>query len=89
MVSISVKDYIGKMKNGVAILLSLNIDDTIYQIIFWFDKNCKYVLSVEESLLKLLNVNTIYEYEHLNELLEKIFKTLPSVKELFKKFDIN
>ena len=89
MVSISVKDYIGKMKNGVAILLSLNIDDTIYQMIFWFNKECKYVLSVEENLLKVLNTNTIYEYEHLSELLEKIFSTLPPVKELFKKFEID
>lgn len=89
MVSISVVDYIGKVKEGVAILMSINIDDTIYQFVFWFNKECKYVLSVEERLTKLLEVNTIYEYEHLEELLKKIFLALPPVKELFEKFEIS
>ena len=88
MVSISVVDYIGKIKDGVAILLSLNIDDTVYQMIFWFNRNCKYVMTVEDSLLELLKVKTIYEYDHLNELLEKIFLALPPVKELFDQFEI-
>ena len=88
MVSISVVDYIGKIKDGVAILLSINIEDTIYQVIFWFNKECKYVLSVEDKLLDVLKVKTIYEYEHIEELLEKIFLALPPVKDLFEKFDI-
>lgn len=88
MVSISIVDYLGKIKDGVAIVLSMNIDDTIYQMIFWFNKECKYVLSVEDELLDVLKVDTIYEYEHLEELLKKIFLTLPPVKELFKQFEI-
>lgn len=87
-VSISIIDYIGKVKDGVATLMSINIDDTIYQMIFWFNKDCKYVLSVEEDLLKLLNINVIYEYEHIEELLKKIFMTLPPVKQLFDQFKI-
>jgi len=88
MVSISVADYIGKIKDGVAILLSLNIDDTVYQMIFWFNKECKYVMTVEDTLLELLKVKTIYEYDHLNELLEKIFMALPPVQELFVQFGV-
>ena len=38
MVSVSVVDYIGKIKDGVAVLLSLNIDDNIFEMIFWFNK---------------------------------------------------
>ena len=87
-VSISIIDYIGKVKDGVATLMSINIDDTIYQMIFWFNKDCKYVLSVEEDLLKLLNINVIYEYEHIEELLKKIFMTLPPAKQLFDQFKI-
>jgi hypothetical protein len=88
VVSISVKDYIGKVKDGIAVLLSINIDDSIYQMIFWFNRDCKYVLTPDENLLKLLNIKSIYEYEHINDLLEKIFKELPPVKELFEKFEI-
>ena len=88
MVSISVVDYLGKVKNGVAIVMTINIDDTIFQFIFWFNKNCKYVLTVEDKLLEVLKVKTIYEYEHLEELLKKIFQALPPVKEIFEKFDI-
>ena len=88
MVSISIVDYIGKVKDGVAIVMTINIDDTVYQMVFWFNSSCKYVLTVEEELLKLLNINTIYEYEHLEELLKKIFMVLPPVKEMFEKFEV-
>jgi len=87
-VSISIVDYIGKIKDGVAILLSINIENIIYHIIFWFNRECKYVLTPDESLLALLNIKTIYEYEHLEDLLKKIFMTIPPVEELFKKFEI-
>lgn len=88
MVSISVVDYVGKIKDGLGVVLSMAIEDDVYQMIFWFNKECKYVLSVDEELLKILNVKTIYEYENLEDLLEKIFLALPSVKEMFEKFEI-
>jgi hypothetical protein len=87
-VSISIVDYIGKVKDGVAILLSMNIDDKIYQMIFWFNRNCKYVLTVDEALLVLLNIKTIYEYEYIEDLLMKIFTVLPPVNDIFEKFEI-
>lgn len=87
-VSISIVDYIGKIKEGVAILLSVNINDTIYQMIFWFNKNHNYVLTVDDSLLVLLDIKSIYDYEHLDDLLRKIFMILPPVKDLFEKFEI-
>ncbi len=88
MVSISVIDYIGKVKDGVAMILSINMDDVIYQMIFWFNKESKYVLTVDEALLSILNVKSIYEYEKLEDLLKKIFIVIPPVKELFEKFDV-
>jgi len=88
MVSISVIDYIGKVKDGVATILSINMNDVIYQMIFWFNKESKYVLTVDEALLAILNVKSIYEYEKLEDLLKKIFLALPPVKELFEKFEV-
>lgn len=86
--SISIVDYIGKIKNGLAIKLTLNIEDTIYEMIFWFTKEGKYVLTVDERLTELLNVKTIYEYEHLDDLLIKIFTILPPVNDLINKFNL-
>lgn len=88
MVSISIIDYLGKIKDGVGIVMSINIEDTIYQMVFWFNKEYKYVLSTDENLLKLLNVKSIYDYDKLDELLEKIFLALPPVKDIFEKFEI-
>ena len=89
MISISIVDYIGKIKDGVAILLSIRLEDSVYQLVFWFNKDCKYALSVEDKLLEVLNIKSIYEYELIDNLLEKIFLVLPPVKELFEKFEIN
>jgi len=88
MLSVSVIDYIGKIKDGLAILLSINVDDKIYEIIFWFDKNSNYTLTVDEKLLKDLNLESIYEYPYTDKLIKIIFKNLPPVKDLFKKFNI-
>jgi len=87
-VSISIVDYIGKIKDGVAIILSLNINDTIYQIVFWFNKNCHFVMNVGDDLLKLLDIDSIYNYEHLEDLLIKIFQVLPPVKDIFEQFGV-
>jgi hypothetical protein len=89
MTSISIIDYLGKVRDGVGVVISINVDDQIYQSVFWFNKDCKYVLSVDDDLLKFLEVDSIYDYENLEELLEKIFLELPPAKELFDKFEIN
>ena len=60
MLSISVIDYIGKIKDGVAVLLSLNVDDKIYELVFWFNKTSNYTLTVDEKLLNDLSLESIY-----------------------------
>ena len=88
MVSISIVDYVGKVKDGVAILLSLNIDDSIYQMIFWFNRENKYVLNVDDKLLEVLGIEKIYDYENIDEILKKIFEILPPISEIFSKFAV-
>ncbi len=87
-VSISVIDYIGKIKNGIAILLSLNVDDNIFEMIFWFDSDFNYTLTVQDDLLKFLNLDDIYTYKYKEELIDIIFKSLPPIEDLFDKFEI-
>ena len=87
MISVSVIDYIGKIKDGVTILLSLNIEDQIFEMIFWFNKNKKYTLTVPDGLLHYLKIRSIYDYEYVDQLIDMIFKTIPPPKEIFKQFE--
>jgi hypothetical protein len=88
MLSVSVVDYIGKIKDGLAILMSLNVDDKIYELIFWFNRTLNYTLTVDEKLLTDLGLDSIYDYPHTDKLIDLIFKSLPPVKDLFKEFNI-
>jgi len=38
IISVSVIDYIGKMEDGVALLLSVMIFDQLYEIAYWFNQ---------------------------------------------------
>lgn len=88
MMSISVIDYIGKIKDGIAILLSLNVDDNIFEMIFWFNLDFNYTLTVQDDLLNFLNLDDIYTYKYKEELIDIIFKSLPPIEDLFDKFEI-
>lgn len=88
MLSVSVVDYYGKIKDGIAILLSLNVDDKIYELIFWFNRNMNYTLTVDEKLMKDLNLENIYDYPYLDQLLDLIFQSLPPKEEIFDRFAI-
>ena len=65
---ISIIDDIGGINNGVALLLSMKINDNIYQIGYWFDRNNNYLLSADENFLKDFNVKNIYEYKNYKKL---------------------
>lgn len=65
---ISIIDYIGGINNGVALLLSMKVNDKIYEIGYWFDKNDNYLLSADENFLKDFNIKNIYEYKNHKKL---------------------
>jgi predicted GTPase len=88
MLSVSVIDYIGKIKDGVAVLLSMNVDDKIYELVFWFNKTSNYTLTVDEKLLTDLKLESIYEYPHTDKLVDIIFDSLPPIEKLFEKYYI-
>jgi len=88
MISVSVIDYIGKINDGVAILLSLNIEDKIFEMIFWLNPEMNYTLTVQDGLLHFLKLENIEDYPYLEQLMEMIFKKLPDIQEIFKKFEV-
>ena len=73
MISVSVIDYIGKINDGVAILLSLNIEDKIFEMIFLLNPEMNYTLTVQDGLLHFLKLENIEDYPYIEQLIEMIF----------------
>jgi len=65
---ISVVNYIGKVDNGIAIDLSLKVKDELFNMIYWFDKNDNYKMSIDEKFLSRYKINNIYEYKNYKKL---------------------
>jgi len=65
---ISVIDYIGKINNGVAVLLSMKVVDKIYELVYWFDVENEYLLSCDDNFLTDYNIKDIYEYKNYKKL---------------------
>ena len=86
---ISIKNYIGKVDNGIAIDLSLKINDDLYNMIYWFDKNDNYKMSIEKKFLTKYNLNNIYEYKNYKKLAYYIHTFIIKEKEqLFEDFNL-
>jgi len=84
---ISVIDYIGEINNGVAVLLSMKVKETIYQIGYWFDKDNNYYISADDNFLHDFNVESIYEYKNYKKLSYYIHTfVLDNKEEIFKEF---
>lgn len=86
---ISIVNYIGKVDNGIAVDLSLKIRDELFSMIYWFDKNDNYKMSVEQKFLEKYNLNSIYEYKNYKRLAYYIHNFVIKEKEqLFKDFNL-
>jgi hypothetical protein len=84
---ISVIDYIGEINNGVAVLLSMKVKETIYEIGYWFDKENNYIISADDNFLKDYNIASIYEYKNYKTLAYYIHTfVLDNKEEIFKEF---
>jgi hypothetical protein len=72
----------------VAILLSLSINDNIYEMIYWFNPDGLFTVEIEnrfyEHFPKVENINS---YEYLPDLLFYIHSNiLPPISEIFDEF---
>lgn len=84
---ITVIDYIGRMENGVGILLSMKVEEDIYQLIYWFDSEDNYYLSADANFLKKYKVKAISEYKNYKKLAYYIHNfVLPNKEEILKEF---
>ena len=84
---ISVIDYIGKINDGVAILLSMKIIDKIYELVYWFNQDDEYLLSCDNTFLIDYNIKDIYEYKNYKKLAYYIHNfVLDNKEEIFNEF---
>jgi hypothetical protein len=88
MISVSLIDYIGVVENGVGVILSLVLIDKQYEIIYWFDQQNNFTITIEDSFYEdFPKVKNIYEYEYLIDLLFHIdTEVLPPREDIFNEF---
>lgn len=86
--SISLVDYIGRIEDGVAVILSLELNRQIYELMYWFNSGSKKRVTIEEKFYHHYpEVRDIMEYEYLIDLLYHVdTEILPDKKDIFKEF---
>lgn len=84
--NISVIDVIGKIGNGVGLLLSLLVENTTYEIGYWFNKEGLISIVPEKRLIEKLNIDDIYEYKYINEFVYFIHNSLPDTDMILNEF---
>ena len=87
-ISVSLIDYIGQLEDGVAVILSLELNNQVYEMMYWFDQGSKKRVTIEEKFYHHYpQIRDIMEYEYLIDLLYHIdTKILPDKEEIFKEF---
>ena len=84
---ISIIDYIGEINNGVAVLLSLKIDDNIYELSYWFNEDDNYLMTIDDKFLKDCKIENIYQYKNYKKLAYYIHNfVLTNKKEIITEF---
>ena len=86
IMSISIIDVKGKVNGGVSLLLNLMINDSSYEIAYWFNKIGDIRLVPEQVLLDKLEIETIYEYELIDDLIYFIHTNIPNMDKIIKEF---
>jgi hypothetical protein len=88
-VNVSILDWMGKMRGGVSIMLSLNILKDSYYIIYWIHPNGDFKFVIDEEFLEKFEIDNIYNYPPFKDLKDYIdYKVLPTKEKIWEEFDI-
>jgi hypothetical protein len=85
-ISISIIDYLGKIEDGVGLLLSLVIGDNTYELGYWFNKDGHFRIVPDPKLLERLSIDDIYKFEYINEFIYFIHHSLPDTNKILNEF---
>lgn len=88
MTSVSIIDWIGKLNDGVAVILSLMMNEKTYEIMYWFNRDNDYRLVISDNFYEdYPKIKNIYEYKNFRDLVLHIDqKVLPPREEIFSEF---
>lgn len=80
MISASIIDYLGKYENGIIVSLSLLLENTYHNAIFYYTSD-KMIITVDDSLNDMLN-NDIQNTDHYIPLMESIINMVQPYDEI-------
>lgn len=86
----SIIDYIGELKGGVAIHISLTLNDKhTFEAIYWIHPNGTNEIEVDETFIKkLFGCDYVEELPFYDLLIKDIESILPNKEEIFKEFNL-
>lgn len=84
--NISMKDYMGRVGDGILTLITLVVDSTAYDITYWYNSD-KQVVTITEALKTKLNINDIEEHAYYEQLVLKLKKLTVPHSEMINSID--
>ena len=86
--SVSIIDWIGKVDNGVAVLLSLKIREKLYEMAYWMTLEGDYRIVMDKQFMTDYRIVDIYDFDGLKDLLLYIHaEVLPPIDKIFSEFN--
>jgi hypothetical protein len=85
-ITVAIIDYIGKIGEGVSLLMCLVTQDETFEFTYWYDRKGNIRLVPEQRLLDRLKVKNIYEYVRINELVYFIHHSIPDPDKILDEF---
>lgn len=85
-ITVSIIDYLGKIENGVGLLLSLVSDEDTYELGYWYNREGHIRLVPDNKLLRKLNIDDIYKFEYINEFIYFIHNSLKNPDKILDEF---
>jgi hypothetical protein len=85
-ISVSIIDYLGKIEDGVGILMCIVSNNETYELGYWFNKEGHIRIVPEQKLLDKLNISDIYKYDKINEFIYFIHNNLKDPDKILNEF---
>ena len=87
--SVSIIDWLGKIGEGIGVLLSLKIGEKLYEMAYWVTLENDYRIVMDKEFMTDYRIVDIYEFEGLKHLLNYIHAdVLPPIQKMFMEFDL-
>ena len=78
---ISIKDYIGVLEGGIAVVISMKHEENIYEAIYWYDNQNHKVLTIDMDLEDI--IGKIEDYDKYSEIMTYLDTETPDFDDLF------